>query len=40
MKGAKIYDLDEIPVTVKKWTELSNVRRYHEFFEAHRDEFE
>ena len=40
MKGARIYDLDEIPVTVKKWTELSNVRRYHEFFEAHREEFE
>jgi predicted ATPase len=40
MKGARIYDLDEIPVTVKKWTELSNVRRYHEFFEKHRMEFE
>jgi predicted ATPase len=39
MKGAKIYDLDSTPVTVKKWTELENVRIYHEFFEAHREEF-
>ncbi len=39
MKGAKVYDLDSIPVTAKKWTELENVRIYHEFFEAHRDEF-
>ena len=39
MKGARIYDLDEKPVAVKKWTELSNVRLYHEFFEAHRAEF-
>ncbi len=31
-KYAKIYDLDSVPVTVKKWTELANVRRYFDFF--------
>lgn len=31
MKGAKIYDLDEDPADVKKWTELGNVRAYYEF---------
>lgn len=40
MKGAMIYDLDSIPVEQKKWTELSNVRLYHDFFEAHRKEFD
>lgn len=39
IKGAKIYDLDSMPVESKKWTELENVRIYHEFFEKHRDEF-
>ena len=38
--GAKIYDFDEDPVDVKKWTELDTVRRYFEFFEEHRREFE
>ena len=40
MKGARIYDLDQSPVAVRKWTELSNVRLYRDFFEAHRNEFE
>lgn len=39
MKGAKIYDLDEEPVDVKRWTELSNVRTYFEFFKQHEKEF-
>lgn len=39
MKGAKIYDLDEYPVTIKEWTELENVRIYREFFKAHDDDF-
>ena len=39
MKGAKIYDLDEDPVDLKKWTELENVQTYHEFFARHRDVF-
>lgn len=40
MKGAKIYDLDEDPADVKKWTELGNVRAYYEFSREHRSEFE
>ena len=40
IKGAKIYDLDEEPVDVKKWTELGNVRAYYEFFKNHESEFE
>lgn len=40
MKGVKIYDLDEDPADVKKWTELGNVRAYYEFFREHRSEFE
>lgn len=39
IKGAKIYDLDESPVKIKKWTELANVRQYYEFFKEHEDEF-
>jgi len=39
MRGAKIYDLDETPVYIKKWTELENVRTYYEFFKEHEDEF-
>ena len=30
---ARIYDLDEDPVDIKKWTELKGVRTYFEFFE-------
>ena len=37
---AKIYDLDSNPVETKKWTELSNVKIYHEFFKEHESEFE
>ena len=39
MKGAKIYDLDEHPVDVKRWTELENVRLFYEFFKKHEEEF-
>lgn len=39
MRGAKIYDLDENPVDVKKWTELENVRTYYEFFKRYENEF-
>lgn len=38
-KYAKIYDLDSKPVTVKKWTELENVRKYFDFFMEHKEEF-
>lgn len=39
MRNAKIYDLDENPVDVKRWTELGNVRAYYEFFKKHNGEF-
>lgn len=39
LNGAKIYDLDSIPVKDKKWTELENVKVYNEFFKEHSDEF-
>ena len=38
--GARVYDLDESPVNVKKWTELKNVRTYYDFFKDNKDEFE
>ncbi len=40
LRGAKIYDMDEEPVDVKRWTELANVRAYYDFFKAHEREFE
>lgn len=39
LQGARIYDLDSVPVQVKKWTELENVKLYFEFFKEHSDEF-
>lgn len=39
MRGAKIYDLDEEIVDVKRWTELKNVRAYYEFFRQHSADF-
>lgn len=36
---ALIYDLDEVPVSTKKWTELENVRLYYDFFREHKSEF-
>jgi len=39
MRGAKIYDLDEDPVDIKRWTELENVRIYYDFFKLHNNEF-
>ena len=40
MKGAKIYDLDTVPVAPKRWTELENVKAYYELFSEHAEEFE
>ena len=40
MRGAKIYDLDEDMVDVKRWTELGNVRAYYDFFKKHENEFD
>ncbi|WP_019153563.1 AAA family ATPase [Robertmurraya massiliosenegalensis] len=39
MKEAKIYNLDETPVKVRRWTELENVRTYYDFFKSHENEF-
>ena len=39
MNGARIYDLDTVPVTTKKWTDLKNVRTYYDFFKKHSSEF-
>lgn len=39
LKGAKIYDMSEEPVDVKRWTELPNVREYFQFFKNHENEF-
>ncbi len=40
MKGAKIYNLDSIPVQPCRWTELEHVRVYWKFFQDHEEEFE
>lgn len=40
LRGAKIYDLDEDPVDIKKWTELPNVAVYYDFFKKHERDFE
>ena len=37
---AKIYNMDEVPVTTCKWTELPNVRLFYDFFKEHSVEFE
>lgn len=39
LKGARIYDLDEDPVDIKKWTELESVQTYYDFFKSHESEF-
>lgn len=40
MRGARIYDMDDSPVNIKKWTELKNVRTYYEFFKTRGKDFE
>ncbi len=40
MRGAKIYDMDEDVVDVKRWTELENVKSYYHFFKKYEGEFE
>lgn len=39
IQNAKIYDMDEEPVDVKRWTQLGNVRAYYDFFKKHEGEF-
>lgn len=40
MRGAKIYDMDEEVVDVKRWTELEGIRAYFDFFKRHEGEFQ
>ncbi len=39
MKGARVYDLDQRPIQVRKWTDLPAVRAWYEFFKEHEGEF-
>ena len=39
MQGAQVYDLDQRPVQVRKWTDLPAVRAWYEFFKEHAKEF-
>lgn len=40
MPGARIYDLDTVPVQPRHWWQLENTRTYFEFFRQHRQLFE
>lgn len=40
MNNAKIYDLDDFPVSIKKWWQLDNTKTYFEFFNKHKKLFE
>lgn len=39
LEGARIYDLDQTPAQLRRWTQLDNVRTYHDLFRAHEQEF-
>lgn len=39
LKGARIYDIDSIPVRISRWTDLECVKVYKEFFEENADKF-
>lgn len=39
MKGARVYDLDQRPIQVRKWTDLPAVRGWYAFFKEHEGEF-
>ncbi len=39
MEDIRIYNLEEIPVTTAKWTQLENTKVYFDFFDKHRKEF-
>jgi predicted ATPase len=40
LPGAKVYDLDDDPVSLKHWTELEHVKAYYQFFKSVQREFE
>lgn len=37
--NAKIYDLDSVPVIIKKWYELENMKIYYDFFMKNKNKF-
>ena len=39
LKGAHIYNIDEIPPAIRRWTELDCVKVYHDFFIEQTDKF-
>lgn len=39
MQGAVIYDLDSTPPQIRRWTEIKNVKIYHDFFMEHNKDF-
>lgn len=39
IENAKVYDLDSYPVSVRRWTELENMKRLAALFSEHSDEF-
>ena len=39
MQGAVIYDLDVTPPQIRPWTEIKNVRIYHDFFQDYHNAF-
>ncbi len=40
LKGAKIYDIDSVPVKVSQWTDLECVKVYKDFFDENSYKFE
>lgn len=40
IQDAKIYDLDDVPVSIKKWYELENMKIYYNFFTKNAKLFE
>ena len=40
LKGAKVYDMDSVPVKSVHWTEMANVRALRDFFVSHAREFD
>ena len=40
LRGAKVYDLDRVPISICRWTEVPNVKTFYRFFMDHQSEFE
>ena len=40
LRGARVYDLDSVPVGTCHWSQVPNVRIFYEFFQKHQKEFE